>query len=179
MLKFFMPRITVLLLILVLTVPGCFWPFSGGSRPVAPAASDEGVSVEVLAGPSFDEVRKIYFEPFSAGPEAEAGEGLDRLALMMVKGFSDETGAGGRFVLVAGDEASTADAVIRGRIETFNARGHLRKKVLMKVRGDLRSAPDNEVLALLYAQREFRDTREGPGLAAYDIGRIIARELSE
>ena len=174
-----MNKLSAFLFVLLFTACGCLWPFSGGRHHAAPVAVDDGISVEVLGGLSFEKVRKIYFEPLSAGLDAEAGEALDRFALMMVKGFSEGAVRGGRFTLVPGDGASTADAVIKGRIEAFKVRGHLKRTVLMRARADLRAVSDDEVLALVYVQRAFRDAPKDSDQAAYNIGYTLAQELSQ
>jgi len=49
----------------------------------------------------------------------------------------------------------------------------------MKVRGDIRSSSDDQVLALIYAVRQFEDKKKNSDQAAYDIGFVIARKLLE
>jgi hypothetical protein len=174
-----MNRLLACAVIVLFAASGCFWPFSKGRQPVSPPAIDDGISVEILNVPSMQKVRKIYFEPLSAGSDAEAGDMLDRLALMIIRGFFDALGDGSRFILVPADDAAKADVVIKGRFEEFKVRGHLKRKVSMKIRADVRSASDDEVLALIYAQREFRDKKKNSDEAAYNMGYVVAQKLSE
>ncbi len=140
--------------------------------------ADDGISVEILDPVTISKVKKIYFEPLGPGPDAEAGDLLDHLALMIVKGFSDAS-TGGRFVLVSGDDSSGADAVIKGHVEEFKVRGHLKKMATIKVRADLRLVSDDEVVALMYAEREFKIKGKNSSEVAYNIGHAMAQKLSE
>jgi hypothetical protein len=136
-------------------------------------------SVELLGGWPVKGAQKVYFEPFSVGVGAVAGDEFDHLALMMVKGFSDGLEARGRFTLVSGDDADTADIVIKGRIDGFKRRGFFRKTVSMKVRGDVCLASNDEVLAIIYVQRWFKNKGKNSDKAAYDVGYVVAHKLSE
>jgi hypothetical protein len=175
-----MNKLLLCLVVLVFSASGCFWPFSSGKPSVVRASVDTGVSVEMLNVSALQKVKKIYFEPLSAGAQAEASDALDRLALMIIKGFSDASDArGGRFVLVSGDDVSSADVVIKGHIEELKVRGQFKKMALMKIRADVRSVSENEVLALIYAQREVKSKGKNVDQAAYSIGFSIAEKLLE
>lgn len=174
-----MKKILLLTLVMALGASGCFWPFAGTKDRGGRTAADDGVSVEILNAASAGKIRSIYFEPFSAGTRAQAGEDLDRLALMIVKGFSDACEKEGRCVLLPGSEASRADAVMTGHIEEFEVRGHFKKTALMSIRADLRAASDNDVVALIYARRSFRDKGKSSDQAAYDMGYAVAQKFLE
>ena len=135
-----MNKLLACALILLFAAQGCFWPFTGGKSLASPSVVDDATSVEVLGAAPFQGVKKVYFEPFAAGTDVPAGDAFDHLALMMVKGFLDGSAGRGRFILVSGDDAGTADLVIKGHIEGFKRRGYFTKTVLMKVRGDIRSS---------------------------------------
>ena len=173
-----MHKIWICAVVLMLTVCGCFWPFSSGHRRLVSTVVDDGVSLEVLNAGLLQKAKKIYFEPLSAGADAEAGEALDRLALMVIKGFSDDL-AGGRLVLVSGDDAASADIVIKGHIDEFKVQGHLSKVVSMKIHADVRSVPQDEVLALFFAKREFKDKSGYVDQSAYNVGHVMAQKLLE
>ncbi len=173
-----MNRLLACAVVLLVTASGCFWPFSGHGKHVSLQAVNDGVSVEVLNPSFFQKERKVYFEPFSAGTDAEAGDALDRLALMIIKGFSDAVEGHGHFVLLSGDNADGADLVIRARVEEFKVRGFFRKKGSMKVRADVCSVSQDEVLALVYAQGKFKGRLKDSDQAAYQIGYSVAEKLS-
>jgi hypothetical protein len=173
-----MNKLLGLSLILVFLGCGCFFPFLSGKGSLVPSIVDKDVSVEVLNAPALQKAKKIYFEPFLAGTDAEAGDALDRAALMIIKGFSDDLKRG-RFILVSGEDAASADVVIKGHIEELKVRGHWNKIVSMKIRADVYSIEQNEVLALIYARREFKDNRKNYDQAAYDMGYALAERLLE
>ena len=174
-----MDKLLACALILVFAASGCFWPFAVRKQAVFSPVARDVTSVEVLGALPSQGVQKVYFEPFSAGTAAAAGDLLDRLALMMVKGFSDGLTLGGRFVLVSAEEADEADLVVKGRIEEIRRRGYFRKTVFIKVRADISLSSNQEVRALVYAERKFKDKRKNSDQAAYDIGFVAARKLSE
>jgi hypothetical protein len=176
-----MKRLLLLFSILICTTSGCFWPFTSQKRVESVPAVSDGVSVEVLDAALLKKGGKLYFMPFSAGADAEAGDTLDRVALMMVKGVSDALSEGGSgFVLVDGQDAANADVVIRGHIEQFKLQGTFKKTVLIKVRGDVRAVRENEnIIALVYAERQAEDPGAGADKVAYDFGYAIARRISE
>ncbi len=158
---------------------GCFWPFSGGKSHVIPALAGSGISVEVLDTAPLTAGARVSFMPFSAGADAEAGEALDHVSLMILKGFSDGLSQEGRFTLVSGNDAAGADIVVRGHIEEFKTLGHFSKTTLITVRGDARVSKNENVTAVIYARQKVAAVAGKVDQAAYDIGSAIAQKLSE
>ncbi len=154
---------------MTLAVSGCVWPFSGGRvRPAPPA---EGVSVEFI-GPdsSMQAGGKIYFMPLAAGADAEAGEALDRLALMIIKGFADALAGGGKFVLTTDNDA---DMVVIGHIDEFRTRGRFKKTASLKVTAELHkvnAGAGTSVVARIHGRRQVPGVKKDIDRAAYDIG---------
>jgi len=175
-----MKKISVVIsLFVLLGLSGCLWPFSGGHKNPEAGVVPVSVSVEVLNPARLKTGGKLYFAPFSAGVDAPAGEAIDRMALMMVKGASDILATGSRFVLVSGDDAASADIVVRGRIETFRPKGGFKRGVVMEVRGDVRGAHGEEVLALIYDHRDAADALKSADQAAYAVGYAIGEKLQQ
>ena len=166
-------------LIMAVSLSGCFWPFSGVRRTPPPCATGDGISFEILDEAAMSKGGKVYMMPFAAGIDASAGDVLDRYALLMVKGLSDHLTDVKHFALVSGDEASLADFVMAGHIEQFKEIGHFKKKALIRIRGDLRSAATNHVAALIYVQREVVNHADSVDKEFYNIGAAIAAKFSQ
>lgn len=174
----YMKRWLISVLALVLMTAGCSWSLPFFHRFAKPPVLDDGISFQVLDPSAFRKVHKICFEEFSAGEDAQAGDALDRLALMIIKGFSDVLQERGHLTLLPGDRAAEADAVVKGSIEGVKVRGwFFRKKIFIKLRADVRSMMRDEVLALVYVSREFRKKGRNSDQAAYDIGHAMAEKF--
>ncbi len=169
----------VIFLLLLPAISGCLWPFAVKNKNVTGPLSSGAVSVGVLNPDLLMKGGKIYFLPFSAGVDAQAGEALDRLSLMMVKGASDALEEGGRFSLLPGDMAGNADITVKGRIETFGPKGGFRRGLFMAVRGEVRLVRTNETMALIYGQKDIVNVKNGADQAAYAIGFDIGKKLSQ
>lgn len=169
----------VALVLIAILFSGCIWPFSS-LRPRSAMVGNvpEVVSLEVLDPVALKNAGKVYFMPLSAGQDAEAGDALDRVALMMVKGCSDAFDQSGQLKMLAGDEAGDADLVIKGRMETLKLVGGGRL-LAMKVRVDVRAASTDQVLAVVYAQREAAGRQVNADQASYDIGYALGQKLTQ
>jgi hypothetical protein len=169
----------LVLAMITMTCAGCMWPFGGRRHALSSAGLNDGVSIEVLNAPVLHAVKKVYFMPLSAGADAEATQELDRLALVMVKGFAEAASRGAIFELVSGDDAVHADILIKGHVEEYKVRGHFKKTVTLKVRADVRDARNDDVIALVYAQRVCPKKQRDLELAFYEMGYSLAGRLSQ
>ena len=162
---------------------GCLWPF----RSTMPSASSNtpasSILVEVLRPDLLAKGRKLVFVPFTAGVNAEAGQRLDRLALMIVKGASDTfQGISSPIQMIDQGDPDAADMVLEGRIEDFQTSGGWkalgigRKDGVMVLKGEVRERLTNEILVLISGRREFREAKDADAVA-YDVGHGIAEQL--
>ncbi|MBF0331867.1 MAG: hypothetical protein HQL17_08005 [Candidatus Omnitrophica bacterium] len=172
-----MKKISFYLIIFAMFVSGCMWPFGSTRKVAGIMAPKDSVSFEVIDAQALSQGGKLYMKPFVAGVDAEAGDALDRLALLMVKGLSDGLAEDGKFTLVTGDDASQAGFIIKGHIEQFKTRGKIKKVAAIKVRADVRLASTDQVVALIYAQDEVVCRMQNVDMAFYDIGSAIAAKL--
>lgn len=174
-----MKRPFLYIIVFTLFVSGCIWPFSGARKTVTPSVAGDIVSFEVIDADAVSKGGQLYMMPFEAGVDAVAGDVLDRFSLLMVKGLSDGLADGRKFTVLSGDDASKADSVIKGHIEQFKVRGSFQKKATIKVRGDLRMTSTDQVVALIYAQREVLVSGQNVDKEFYNIGVAMASKLSQ
>lgn len=167
----------IMLLMISVLASGCLWPFAS-SRSPSPAIVRDSVSVEILNPEALAKAARVYFMPLAAGPEAEAGEALDHLALMVVKGCSDAMEKNGRLTMVTGDAAHDADLVIKGHMQELKLKVRDRL-VAMTVRADVRLRASDEVIAIVFAERNAAGARVSADQAAYDVGYVLGEKLSQ
>ena len=159
---------------------GCFW----SSREVRPSSGPvNNLSVEILRADLLAQGGVVMVLPFKAGPGAEATPALDRIALSIVKGAADTfSRESSRLVYKVPDSAAEADFVLEGHIDQFQTSGWgdrmlLKNKALIQIKGDLRKIRSQEVVALIYDQRETINDAKSLQLTTYSMGVDIAREL--
>ena len=140
--------------------------------------------MQVLDPGAFSAGGKVAFVPFVAGKEAEAGEELDRMSLMMVKGAADAfNSVRTPWQIVTDENAEEASYVIDGRVEEYGrTRGEGRipflgkKTYTLKIRAEMRRVATGEIAAVIFGYKIFRYRKAGER-AAYEIGERIAGEL--
>lgn len=174
-----MKKFWSLLLICSFVLSGCFWPFAARKGQTELVRAGDGISVEVLDPALLSDGGRICFMLFSAGADAAAGEALDHVSLMMLKGFSDGLSPGGRFTLVSCNDANAADIVIRGHIDEFRTRGYFNKTVFITARGDARLSKNENIVAVIFARQKVAAVVAKVDQAVYGMGSSIARQLSE
>jgi hypothetical protein len=168
---------------ILLTSSGCLWPFGSNRSSVSGSVPAPAILVEILQPKILANGGKLVFIPFTAGADAEAGQQMDRLSLMIVKGASDafQEGPSSIQVIDQGDP-DAADMILEGHIEEFRSVRSRKPIGLGKIPGvvvikaEVRARHTNEVLALISSRREFRDNRKVESLAL-DVGRQIAEQL--
>lgn len=142
-----------------------------GSAPVSVKIFDEDV---------FHKEGTIVIVPFAAGPEAEAGARVDHLALVIVKSVAsalDVSASGLR--VETGEDLSQAVYILDGRIEELRGPSGMlwmRKKGVVRVKGELRRQDTGDVVAVMAGQAFFRTWRE-VDQAAQSVGRSIVDGL--
>ena len=170
-------RMTFFIFLLTVSLQGCFWPFNGPGKSDGDLTS---VSVEILNGTAFKREGAIAFIPFVAGPDAEAGKEIDRLALVIVKSTADALAYSPSTLRVATEEdLSGAKYVLDGRIEEFippSGFAWSRKKGMLRIKGELRRQDTGEVMVLIAGQKFF-GIESLAEQSASEIGQEIAEGL--
>nr|CAX68903.1 hypothetical protein JG1_0170 [uncultured bacterium] len=171
-------KINYLSLCLLLVFSGCFWApvrqIQSSSSANSSASND--VSVEIL---NALKPKKVFvMDAFLAGSEAEAGEPVDRFALMLIKGAVDASDAD---VVISAERRNDAGYHISGHIEQFKLLKKIplwqERKVSIVVKGEITDIKSKEVVAIIYAQKTILFKKEKLDEVAYDIGRNIAARL--
>ena len=122
--------------------------------------------------------------PFKAGQNAAAGATLDTLALMIIKGIADDFNErGSPFVLLTGENASSADFVLEGFIENFAEKKSFSKMLpghsaSLSISVQLRKASTNE-LVLIYADSISNQSKSRPDELAYRLGQELGSYISQ
>jgi hypothetical protein len=168
---------------MLLLLNGCLWFGSSPAPRLDRVSATNMVSLEVLDTDRWNAGGSLIFIPFTPGAGAEAGPRVDRIALMIVKGFSDYTaGHRGVFQLLTGENALQAQFILDGRIDEFEPAGSLRvigigrKKVALRVSGEVLDRETGEVIARFKGTRLYTDIRD-TDLAAGDIGQELGEKV--
>lgn len=112
-----------LLILLFITTQGCSF-----FKRREPSAHPPVVGLQtkrILNPQKFSLGGSVAIIPFKAGSNVEAGEELDRISLMFIKGVADVLADEPRFNLLLGDEANEADFLIKGYITTVETRRNM------------------------------------------------------
>ena len=170
-------RMAFFIFFLTVSLQGCFWPFNDGWKSVEILSP---ISVEILNESAFKREGAIAFIPFVAGPDAEAGGAVDRLALVIVKSAADTLAYSPSTLRVETEEGvGNARYVLDGRIEELREPSGLawsRKKGILRIKGELRRQDTGEALVLISGQKYFEKDQDAV-FAASEIGRAIAEGL--
>ncbi len=171
-------------LLILLCLSGCnfFSKRSVQSRLVQPVLGQE-VAMTVIREDLWSTGGKLVFIPFIPGSRAEAGQLVDRLSLMILKGaieaFSDKSGV---FQLMTEEDVNLAELILDGRIEEFSLAGKWsgvglgRKESTLTVKGEIRERRTGAVVAIIFASRSFKKLKDSDQVA-YALGRAIAEKV--
>ncbi len=130
---------------------------------------------------------KVLIVPFSAGENVQAGDQLDHVSLMIVKGIADAVGSRGTpFKILAGQDAQSADFVIRGRILQLEEKKHFSKpwqrkskSYILQVEGSVLGVDNEEILAKFSQTKTAKSRTDYFETLGYDIGVEIGRFLAD
>lgn len=171
----------LLLFMVVLSSSGCLWFGKKGPEP-----ANDGVSIQVIEDSLWTSGGALVMIPFTPGTDAEAGPKVDRIALSIVKGFSDAFSSNpdkqARFRLLTGEDVGRARYVIAGRIEEYDTGSHWRsigigkKDISLKIKGELRDRETGQVVALIFAYRSFRNAQDTDAVA-YTLGNALGQKV--
>ncbi len=169
-------------MILLLDFGGCLW-FKGTGVKSLESLQVEGVTVSVIRDDLWRAGGQIGFIPFTPGPNAEAGQLVDRLALMIVKGTADSfIEKKGVFSLITDGNIDNALYVIEGQVEEFDTGswwkfiGIGKKNMTFKIKGEVRDRKTGDVVARITGFKAFRRVRDAEKVA-YALGFSIGERV--
>lgn len=130
---------------------------------------------------------KLLIVPFTAGENVQAGDQLDHVSLMIVKGIADALGPSNiPFKILAGQDAQSADFVIRGRILQLEEKKHFSKpwqrkskSYSLQVEGSVLGVDNEEILAKFSQTKTAKSRTDYFETLGYDIGVEIGRFLAD
>jgi hypothetical protein len=160
---------------------GCLWPFNS-KKPSSNSNHPSAISIDLVKPEQFVKSGKLVFIPFTAGADAEAGQSLDRLSLMILKGASEAFQGGSSSIqMIDQGDPDAADMVLDGHITEYRSprrkfTGIGKEPGVLAFEAELRGRRSDEVLARISGRREFLDNKKVEALA-YDIGSAIAEQL--
>jgi hypothetical protein len=164
--------------VLCLFVQGCFWPFSGQRRSVEVVPA---VFIQTLNEEGFLREGTVAFIPFAAGANAEAGETLDRLTLVIVKAAADALADSSSAIRVeTSEDLGASRYLLEGHVEEFRPPSRFiwrRKDGVLAVRAHLRERDTGRRVALIFGKKDFKRAKDS-GQAALEIGQGIAGVLA-
>ncbi len=113
--------------------------------------------------------------PFTAGVGVEASDDLDHVALQVVKGIADALqDKGTSFKILVGENAETADFVIRGRIIQMDKKS---KTASFGLEGSVLGVSDDEILAKFSQNQKSKNKADTFELMGYRTGIEIGQFL--
>ena len=141
---------------------------------------------KVLKSEGIKQGGNIAVFPFRAGVGAQAGERLDKVSLMIVKGLADYLdGQGASFKVLDSEHADQADFILEGFIEDLKEPSKVRKAVLLrknaslKISADMRKIKSHERV-ILFARQKTIHLKHGDVFdLGYQIGQEMGRFLAE
>jgi len=124
--------------------------------------------------------------PFKAGVDVEAGEELDRAALMVVKGISDafaddHSGKHAHFKVLTAEDSQAADLIVQGHITDMIKPSKVGRWVLLKkgkklgVEGKMIDAQTGEAVVIFSDHAKTSIRKEDHAPLGYRIGQNIGR----
>ena len=120
--------------------------------------------------------------PFTAGSNIEANDGLDKIALMIVKGSADTIeGRSSPLKVVTAENANRVDLIIEGHITDMSAPSKLGRWVLGKknkalsVSGKVIERKTGDTLAIFTHSKQTKNKKAQFEDLGYAMGEDIAR----
>lgn len=180
----------ILAVVMLCSLTGCAGPMALKNAPSvreAAAAAPVGKDAHVQDGRIIDAAflgqgGKVLIVPFTAGAGIEAGESLDKTALMIVKGVADIFQKGApRFEILDNANASEARFIVMGHIVEMPSALTLSRWIFKKgevavgVEGRMIDArTQRAVLVFAHRLQARRSEKDDRGLG-YQIGQDIGR----
>lgn len=181
-----MKRISNFLLVISLfSFCGCFFPFHKHSSANPSKKGPQLTSAKILSPKLLREAKTLIIVPFTAGENVEATKELDRLSLMIVKGFTLAfQEATPQIKILSSEEAAEADLVLKGHIiqwskpERFKKVVMRRKEVLIKVDAQVEAPASGRSVLKIEHQRKGRLNQENEDAVAQKIGEDMAQYIA-
>lgn len=151
-----------------------------------PTAQFSGLTqANVFQKEKFAKGGKLLVVPFTPGENVPAGDELDHISLMIVKGIADTLGPYGQpFKILTAQEAHEADFVIKGRIVELEEKkpflkpwGRKLRRYRLKVEGNVLDVIEDEVLAKFSQTKKAQSQKNCFSALGYEIGVQIGRFL--
>jgi len=170
----------IVILLVLATCVGCAWLSPKRESPVKTSGF---IKVEkVINVDQLKEGGNLLIVPFRAGAGVEANEELDRIALMFVKGITDELKDNRPyFKILLADEADKAQVVIRGHVIELKRGSNFKKwfggqrKISLTVKGKMINERTGEAILIFTDKRDTENKDETHSHLGYLIGQGIGR----
>ena len=175
----------LIFIFVMLSLSGCSWFHH---RSTISSASSE-FNPYVKTGKIVDAQRlkaggRVVIVPFKAGADVEADQELDKISLMIVKGFTDIVNSSGKQIKVDLDqELSKADFIVEGHITGFVKPSTLKRwmpmksKLTLSVKGKMMDINSGKTLALFTDIQNSNSQNKDIRQLGLIIGQNIARFL--
>jgi len=174
----------VVLFFVAMSLLGC-WTTAKHVRKPKPVPSTTalgtGTQGNILNKARLKAGGKVLIVPFSAGERVAETDETEKIAFRLLRGMSEALKDQKVLVLVPGDEAASADFVIRGRIVRLKEKDEFvkffsRKKVrYLAVEGEMTSRDNDEPMAYFSHSAKNQSANENFGEVAEKLGRDIGR----
>ncbi len=172
------------ILLFVFVFSGCVFS-SHGDKAAVKKNYNEG-AVKIIDALRLKEGGNLLFVPFRAGVGVSASEELDRVSLMLVKGFVETLQRGNfPFRILSAENAGDAELVIKGYItelnvsKKFSALSGGNKKLTLGIDGKMVDEKTDRAL-IHFSKKETTIQKSGNLMAmAYALGQEMATPVLE
>jgi hypothetical protein len=180
--------LSYLALVVVFGFCGCF--SSTPKRSSSVFLPEFNATGKVIKPNEFKKGGSLVILPFKAGENAAAGQQLDRVSLMIVKGMIDYLAQEKTpFTVLTTEEQGKPDLIIDGYINNFTEPGRMKrwvmqnKNAVLAVDGYMEIPATKERILIFQHQRSIVDRKKDGLSLAYamgqDLGRFIVESLQQ